>query len=130
VVLLVLYVAFIWIVIEDSHSLDAAGAAVFFALIPVSVAVSGVSIAVTVITYIALYDLFTSCDPKNNLLYLLLSIFVSITMPIFIFVCRNKELGMPPRKQNPAAFIPPEPVEMPPWRPVQNTADPWDNSEE
>lgn len=130
VVLLVLYVAFIWIVIEDSHSLDAAGAAVFFALIPVSLAVSGISIAVTVITYIALYDLFTSCDPKNNLLYLLLSIFVSITMPIFIFVCRNKELGMPPRKQNPAAFIPPEPVEMPPWRPVQNTADPWDNSEE
>jgi len=99
-------------------------------LIPVSVAVSGVSIAVTVITYIALYDLFTSCDPKKNLLYLLLSIFVSITIPIFIFVCRNKELGMPPRKQNPAAFIPPEPVEMPPWRPVQNTADPWDNSEE
>ena len=93
-------------------------------------AIAGISIAVTVIMYIALYDLYRSCDPANGLMYLLLSIFVSITMPIFIFVCRNKELGMPPRKQDPAAFIPPEPVEMPPWRPVNNAAEPWDNSEE
>lgn len=130
VVLLVLYVAFIWIAIEDSHSLDAAGAAVFVALIPVALAVSGISIAVTVITYIALYDLFTSCDPKNNLLYLLLSIFVSITMPIFVFICRNKDLGMPPRKTDPVFFAPQEPVAVPPWRPVQNNADSWENNPE
>ena len=130
VVLFVLYAAFIWIAIEDSHSLDAAGAAVFLALIPVSLAVSGISIAIVVIQYIALYDLFTSCDPKNDILYLLLSIFVSITMPILVFMCRNKDLGMPPRKQDPAAFIPPEPVDVPPWRPVQNTVDPWENNSE
>ncbi|MBQ2785692.1 MAG: hypothetical protein IJF02_04250 [Oscillospiraceae bacterium] len=101
-----------------------------FGMMGLSIVLSGFTIAIVVIQYIALYDLFTSCDPKNNLLYLLLSIFVSITMPIFIFVCRNKELGMPPRKQDPAAFIPPEPVDVPPWRPVQNTAEPWDNTEE
>ena len=91
---------------------------------------AGISIALTVITYIALYDLYRSCEPDNSILYLLLSIFVNIAQPIIIFICRNKELGMPPRKQEPSAFIPPDPVEIPPWRPAQNTEDPWNNPEE
>lgn len=59
---------------------------------------SGLSIAVAVIQYIALNDLYRSCDPGNSVLYLLLSIFVNITLPVFVFICRNKDLGMPPRK--------------------------------
>lgn len=93
----------------------------------VYLAIAGISIAVTVITYIALYDLYRSCDPANGLMYLLLSIFVNITHPIFLFICRNKDMGMPPRRQD---TIPQQPVEMPPWRPVDNTAELWDHPEE
>ena len=98
-------------------------------MLGLSAVVCGLSIAVMVILYIALYDLFTSCDPKNNILYLLLSILVGLT-PIFVFVCRNKDLGMPPRKTDPAAYIPQEPVAMPPWQPVESTPEPWDTPEE
>ena len=59
---------------------------------------SGLAIAVAVIQYIALNDLYRSCDPGNSVLYLLLSIFVNITLPVFVFVCRNQDRGMPPRK--------------------------------
>lgn len=67
---------------------------------------SGLCIAVVVIQYIALNDLYRSCEPGNSVLYLLLSIFVNITLPVFVFICRNKDLGMPPRK--PKVHIPPE----------------------
>ena len=59
---------------------------------------SGLAIAVAVIQYIALNDLYRSCEPGNSVLYLVLSIFVNITLPVFVFICRNKDLGMPPRK--------------------------------
>lgn len=77
-----------------------------------SLAISGLSIALVVIQYICLYDLYTSCDPSNNITYLLLSIFLGFLMPILLFVCRNKDLGMPPRKaqpvQEPAALEEPD----------------------
>ncbi len=67
------------------------------------------SVALAVIQYMALYDLYVSCEPKNGTLFLVLSIFVSITMPLLVFLSRKKDLGMPPRKtqlsqgeQNPA----------------------------
>ena len=50
---------------------------------------------------IALYDLYTSCDPQNNALYLILSLIPGIsqiTQPLFLFLCREKDGGMPPRK--------------------------------
>ena len=94
------------------------------------IAMVALSVAFAVIHYMALYDLYRSCDPANGMLYLLLSIFINITMPVFVFICRNKDLGMPPRKQDPTTFIQPEPVETPPWRPVDNTADPWENNPE
>ena len=58
--------------------------------------VLGISIALAIINYIALYDLFVSCEPKNSALYLVLSIFVGIAMPLLVFLCRKKDLGMPP----------------------------------
>ena len=50
---------------------------------------------------IALYDLYTSCDPQNNALYLILSLIPGIsqiTQPLFLFLCREKDEGMPPRR--------------------------------
>ena len=52
-----------------------------------------------VFTYLALYDLYNSCNPDNAVVFLLLSIFISATQPFFVFSCRKKELGMPPRRQ-------------------------------
>lgn len=46
----------------------------------------------------SMYDLFKSCDPKNVVLFLVLSIFFGFTEPFFLLACRNKDLGMPPRK--------------------------------
>ncbi len=56
------------------------------------------AIVSAVFQYIALYDLYASCNPDNAVLFLVLSIFLSIT-PFFIFFNRNKDLGMPPRKE-------------------------------
>jgi hypothetical protein len=77
----------------------------------------GVSLALTIMNYIALYDFFVSCEPKNAALFLILSIIFNITMPIFVFVCRNKDAGMPPRKE-PAQAVP------------QSVTEPWEQTPE
>lgn len=56
------------------------------------------AIVAGVFNYIALYDVYASCEPHNAVTYLILSIFISITMPFFIFALRKKDGGMPPRK--------------------------------
>ncbi len=60
-----------------------------------------VAIVYTVFKFMALYDVFISCDPANGVLFLVLSIFFGILRPIFLFVCRNKDCGMPPRRPQP-----------------------------
>lgn len=70
----------------------------------------------TVFAYIALYDLYASCEPGNATLYLVLSILFNITIALFTFICRKKDLGMPPRKQ-------PEPAQ-PVYQPVVEPAEP------
>ena len=55
------------------------------------------AIVLAVFRYLALYDLYMSCDPDNCLLYFLLSLFLSITMPFLIFCNRKKDKGMPER---------------------------------
>lgn len=59
----------------------------------------GVAIATMVIHYMAMYDIYTSCMPQNNVLFLVLSILFSVTEAFFIFFSREKDEGMPPRKQ-------------------------------
>lgn len=61
----------------------------------------GVGIAKLVLYYMSLYDLYTSCDPQNNVLFLVLSILFGITRPFFIFCSREKDMGMPPRRPTP-----------------------------
>ena len=65
--------------------------------IPVAI----LGILALVFRIMALYDLYTSCDPANNVLYLILSLipYIStVTQPLFLFLCRNRDDGMPPRR--------------------------------
>ena len=81
----------------------------------------GLAIAVMVVRYIAMYDLYTSCNPQNNVLFLVLSIFFSVTEPFFIFFNRKKDGGMPPRRvQAQPQYIPPQPSYEPPQEPWEN----------
>ena len=63
-----------------------------FAMIPVAVIYS-------INAYKCYYDLFRSCDPGKSLVFLLVSIFASYPLPFFLFVCRDKDLGMPPKQE-------------------------------
>lgn len=76
---------------------------IFFYLLYVVLAIVG-----SVFQYIAYYDLFRSCRPDDAVLYLVLGILVPVSMPFFLFSCRKKDLGMPPRKAAPV-----EPVSLP-----------------
>lgn len=69
----------------------------------IALVMSGVSIAYAVIRYIALYDLFKSMDPNNCVVFLVLSILFHIEA-FFLFFTRNKDGGMPPRRQAEPAY--------------------------
>lgn len=71
------------------------------ALLGLLVPLAGVGIAYVVIRYMALYDIFRSLDPDNSTLYLVMSILFNPTEPFFLFFNRDKDKGMPPRKQQP-----------------------------
>jgi hypothetical protein len=83
----------------------------------VCLALLAVAVAVAVIQYMALYDLFVSCDPNNGVLFLVLSILISMAMPICMFICRKKDGGMPPRKAAAPVFVP-QPAYQPAQPPV------------
>ena len=97
----VLYFAMIFQGVMDSTAVDGSFVLSYFAaIIPVALGLLVFSLIATVIQYIALYDLYASCAPSNAIIYLLLSIFINVTMPFFVFACRKKDLGMPPRKED------------------------------
>ena len=77
-----------------------------------------------VVTTVAYYDLFASCEPQNKVLFLVLGLLIGILMPVFVFASREKDLGMPARKapQQPEAEVLP-PVE-------ESPAEPWTSPEE
>jgi len=83
-------------------------------ILGISVPLAIVGIVYAVLRYMALYDIYTSCDPDNNVLFTVLSILFHFTEPFFLFFSRNKDEGMPPRReeraQNP---LPEEPVKEP-----------------
>lgn len=82
----------------------------------------GVAVASAVIRYMAMYDIYTSCSPSNNVLFLVLSIIFKVTEPFFVFFNRNKDEGMPPRRTV-MEYIPEEPRYSEPQ-------EPWDNHQE
>ena len=71
--------------------------------------------AYLVMYYMALNDLYTSCDPHSKTLFLVLSIFFGALLPFFLFFSRKKDGGMPPKRQEPV------------W---QRSQDPWDRSQD
>lgn len=74
-------------------------------MVGLSLPLAGVQIAAAILRYMALYDVYTSCDPQYNVLFLVLSILFGVTEPFFLFFSRNKDLGMPPRREAPE-YIP------------------------
>lgn len=109
----------------------------------ISLITSGISIAYSVMYYFCLYDLYTSCKPESNVLYLVLSILLGVTTPFLIFSCRNKDLGMPPRQPQ---YQPPyqpqmygQQPEVPTWQSFQRPqpdqaprqpAEPWERHDQ
>lgn len=89
-----------------SHPSEVMGLVV--ALLGLALPLTAVTIALCVIRYMALYDLYRSLDPANAVLYLVLSILFSPTEPFFLFFNRDKDLGMPPRKKAPIVEEAPE----------------------
>ncbi len=71
-------------------------------LVVMIVPLAGLAITSTVYKWIAVYDLFRSCWPAKAKLFILLSVFGSFVAEgvhvVFMLLCRNKDLGMPPRK--------------------------------
>lgn len=57
------------------------------------------AIAYLVIRCCAVYDLYTSCTSRNNVLFMILGLLFPVLEPVFFFVCRNGEEGMPPRRE-------------------------------
>ncbi len=56
-----------------------------------TLAICGLAIAYMVVTYVALWRIFSIFDPETATLYLVLSIFFGFLQPIFIFILRNRE---------------------------------------
>lgn len=111
---------------SDSDMLGFVGS--FAGMMIISLILIGISIANMVIQYIALYDLYTSCDPGNSVLYLLLSIFIGLT-PVWLMICRNKDGGMPPRKTAaPQPSAPALNTAAEPWDNAASDAEPWDST--
>jgi hypothetical protein len=84
-----------------------------------------------VIWFIALYDLYRSCDPNNAVAYLLLTIFVNWLTPVFLMIVRKKDEGMPPRKADVAAAAPQIPAQPQAETPCENPTaeqEPWNQT--
>ena len=105
--------SFMVAVIEDTHATEMFGVAGFFGMGATFLVMMALCVAITVLQYMALYDLYCSCDPNNAVLYLVLGIFVPICQIIFLFVCRKKDAGMPPRRPQPVEPVYTQPIE--PW---------------
>lgn len=56
-----------------------------------------------VLEFMALYDVYRSCDPRNGGTFLVLSVFFNFVRPFFLFFSRKKDQGMPPRREIPPA---------------------------
>lgn len=61
-----------------------------------------------VIRCFAVYDLYRSCTTRYNVLFLVLGLVFQFLDPVFFFICRDKEGGMPPRRET-IVYCEPEP---------------------
>ena len=106
----------------DAQELLAAIMAPAVGMVLLALVMLPVSIVNLVFTYIALHDIYSSCEPGNATLYLVLSIFISYAQPIFLFLCRNKDMGMPMRQV-------PQPEYQPVYEQPGIPEEPWERKE-
>ena len=76
-----------WCVASD------AWAPAIITMVIVALLVGGVALARTILGFMALDDIYASCDPQNATVYLVLSIFFKFLRPIFLFVIRDGDQG-------------------------------------
>ena len=119
------------IVSADEEALMTEAMILVFKFMALGLVLGGIALATAIIRYIAMYDLYLSVNPANAVLFLILSIFISITEPFFIFFNRNKDGGMPPRCDVPQApvnysYIP----ETAAQEPVETVEEPVEETEE
>lgn len=96
----------LWNVILGDAKLDAATADYLLrSVLPALLGMGGAALVMGILAvieavfqYICYYNLFASCQPDNKVLYIVFSILIGITQPIFLMICRNKDQGMPPRR--------------------------------
>ena len=77
----------------------ALGQPMYMAALVGSIVYWAVAIAGIVLNFVCLRNLYASCQPKNKTVFTVFSILFPVTIPIFVFICRNKDLGMPPRRE-------------------------------
>ena len=100
VALLIPFVIVEFMLLLSVESSAAAGVASLIVILVFYLVYFALAIVNMVFYYIALYDLYCSCNPDNAVMFLVLGIFISVTQPFFMFACRNKDLGMIPAKQS------------------------------
>ena len=70
---------------------------------------TGVAIAYEILFWMAMYDLFRSSDPANSTMYLVISLVGNFVVTglysVFMMLCKDKDLGMPPRRQEPEVLF-------------------------
>ena len=76
----------------------------FMSLIPVIIlyfALMAVLIAYAVVFFIALWRVYSSFDKSNATLYIVLSIIFTISVPIILFIIRNRKPEFDPHNNTP-----------------------------
>lgn len=87
----------------------------------------GVTIAFVSIKIMALYDLFRSCDPIKASVFTVLSVFLgAVVMGILVILCRDKDLGMPPRREHTPFGESVYQLPQQTWQEPQEPQEPWD----
>ena len=86
------------IVVGTIAAIAGASVGAILTVLCLALAVAWAAIVYVVLYFMALYDVYASCDPQNAALYLVLSIFFRFLVPVFLFISRDMEKGMPPRK--------------------------------
>lgn len=100
--------------LEDAQNVEHFGdfAGIVLLLIAICVLLIGVAITYQVVFWMAMYDLFRSCEPEKSTMYLVISLvgnfMVSGLYSVFMMLCKDKDLGMPPRKQEVEVLYTPE----------------------
>ena len=82
-----------------TYASEAYIAQVFLGYLICVILVMAVEVTAMVFLYIAYYKLYQSCDPDRAVLFIVLSVIISVTLPFFVFAIRKKDLGMYPRPQ-------------------------------